>query len=107
MNQKAQKLGMTHTHFEDCCGLSDDALEIKYFFPAGTVLKAGEQRTLAVCFDTDIRIEKRPWCELTLDGDLHYKNDVDVYRRAVFAPLEGSGCCYDRGYTLGPRSLRI
>ena len=55
----------------------------------------------------DIRIEKRPWCELTLDGDLHYKNDVDVYRRAVFAPLAGSGCCYDRDYTLGPRSLRI
>ena len=24
MNQKAQKLGMAHTHFEDCCGLSDD-----------------------------------------------------------------------------------
>lgn len=25
------------------CGLSDDALEIKYFFPAGTVLQAGER----------------------------------------------------------------
>ena len=23
MNQKAQKLGMTNTHFEDCCGLTE------------------------------------------------------------------------------------
>jgi len=25
MNQKAQKLGMTNTHFEDCCGLTESA----------------------------------------------------------------------------------
>ena len=55
----------------------------------------------------DIHIEKRPWCELTLDGDIHYNGDVDVYRRAIFAPLAGSGCCYDRDYSLGARSLRI
>ena len=54
-----------------------------------------------------IRIEKRPWCELTMDGDLHFNDDVDAYRRAIFAPLTGSGYCYDRDYTLGPRSLRI
>ena len=42
-----------------------------------------------------------------MDGDLHVKDDVDVYRRAIFAPIAGSGCCYDRDYTLGPRSLRI
>ena len=55
----------------------------------------------------DIHIEKRPWCELMLDGDIHYNGDVDVYHRAIFTPTAGSGFCYDRDYTLGPRSLRI
>jgi len=33
------------------CGLSDDALEIKYFFPAGTLMKAGE-RLVVSCDST-------------------------------------------------------
>jgi len=54
-----------------------------------------------------IQIQKRPWCDLNLDGDVHYNGNVDAYRRAIFTPLSGSGCCYDTDYTLENRSLRI
>ena len=54
-----------------------------------------------------IQIQKRPWCDLNLDGDMHYNGAVDAYRRAIFTPLSGSGCCYDSDYALGSRSLRI
>ena len=54
-----------------------------------------------------IQIQKRPWCDLNLDGDIHYNGSVDAYRRAVFTPLSDSGCCYDSDYALGLRSLRI
>jgi sialate O-acetylesterase len=52
-------------------------------------------------------IQKRPWCDLTLDGDLRYNSAVDTYRRAIFTPIPGSGCCYDTDYALGTRSLRV
>lgn len=54
-----------------------------------------------------IEIQKRPWCDLNLDGDVHYNGAVDAYRRAIFTPLSGSGCCYDSDYALETRSLRI
>ena len=44
---------------------------------------------------------------MTLDGDIHYNSATDTYRRAIFTPLSGSGCCYDSDYALGSRSLRV
>ena len=52
------------------------------------VLKAGEQSTLAVCFDTDIRIEKRPhnlntvkWGSLVFSLPIQYEAVMQEYEK--------------------------
>lgn len=55
----------------------------------------------------DIYVQVRPWCDLTLDSDFQYRTATDSYPRAIYRPLPGSGVCFDRTNSLGPRSLRV
>lgn len=55
----------------------------------------------------DIRVQARPFCDLSLDGDFVYRSSVDAYPRAVYTAAKNSGFCYDSIYSLTGRSLRV
>ncbi len=55
----------------------------------------------------EIRVQARPFSDLSLDGDFVYRSGIDAYPRAIYEAMPGSGFCYDSFYSVTGRSLRV